>query len=139
VELDRSLGGFFRADHLKDRDLSLDHLFGDNKVLDLLLGRQHVHRFKQDLFEYHHQAASTDLSFMGLVSNGAQGSVGEFESDVIELEFTLILFYERVLWLSKYSYQCIFVELCKRPDNWQPTDEFGNQTVMDQIFGFETF
>ena len=76
---------------------------------------QVIHRFEQDLFEDHHQAAGADLAFVGLVGDRREGTVGEFEPDIIELKLFLILLDERVFGLGQDRDQGGLVQLAKLP------------------------
>src|SRR5436190_3210740 len=106
--------GFHYFEHGR---FSLDHLACNNEVFYLLFRRQDVHRFEKDLFHDHHQAAGSDLSFMGLLSDRTKRVVGEFQPDVVELELTLVLLYERVLRLGQDLYQRGLIEFLQCSDN----------------------
>ena len=72
-----------------------------------------IHRFEQDLFEDHHQAAGADLAFVGLVGDRLDRSVGKFEADIIELKLFLVLLDERVFRLGQDRDQGGLVQLTR--------------------------
>src|SRR5215204_599122 len=135
-----TLGGFFdtRADQVEDRCFALDMVAGDEEILHLLIARQDVHRLEKDFFHDHHQSTRSDLSFVSLLRDRRQRIVGEFETDVVELELPLILLHKRIFRLGQDLDQRGLVEFLQRSNNRKAADEFRNKTVVDQILRLKT-
>ena len=67
----------------------------------------------------------------------ASASSVKFSVRVLKLEQALVLFDQRILRLGQDRDQRVFVQVFKRGNHRQATDEFGDQTEFQQIFGLQ--
>src|SRR5262245_32887006 len=121
----------------KDHAAINDHLGGNYQLFHLLLARKRVHSVEHQLFQDHPQAARADLAFAGLARHRAQRLFSEAQFDAVPLELLLILSGQRVLRLSENFDHRGLVEFVQSADHGEPSDEFGNQAVLDQILGLD--
>ena len=74
-----------------DSPAAFDHFAGYDELFNPFLGRQGVHRVKQQLLEDHHQAAGADFSLNGLFGDRLERILRELQLDVIEVKLLLVL------------------------------------------------
>src|SRR5262249_34302552 len=112
---------------------ALDDLLGDHDLLDAFEARQVEHRVEQDGLQDRAQAARAGLADDRLAGNGAERFLRQRETDALHLEQPLILLYQRVLGLGEDELERGLVEIIERGHDREPSDEFGDQAVLQQI------
>src|SRR5215831_7238918 len=117
--------------------LALDDLARDHALADLLLARQRVHEVEHQVLDDHPEAARADLPRQRQLRDRLERVVGELELDVLVLEQFLVLTRDRVPRLREDLDQGRLVEFMQRADDGEAPDEFGDEAVLDQIFGLD--
>src|SRR3990172_5873744 len=115
------------------RHLAGDHVFGDDALLDVALGRDLVHDVQHDVLEYGTKPPRPRLAHDGLPGDALQGVFAELELHVLELEQPLVLPHECVLRLREDLDQRSLVELVQRCDHREATHELGDEPEPDQV------
>src|SRR5580658_5277693 len=111
----------------------LNHLPRDLKFLELLLAGQVEHQVKHQLFQNHAQAAGAHFARHSLPGNGSQSFVSELEAHILELEQPLVLLDDGILGAGEDFDQGKFVQIFQHANDGQPSDEFRNQSELDQV------
>ena len=76
-----------------------------------------IHEVQHEFFEDHAQAAGSDFADHGLLGDGLERVVAEFEAHVLEFEEALILLDDRVLGARQDFDQGEFVEVFEHPND----------------------
>src|SRR5262245_60646505 len=124
----------------RDRLVLRHHdLTRDRDLAYFLLVWHLIHEIQHQVFDDHPQPARADFALERRFRDGLERIVGEAELDVLVLEQLHVLTRDRVARLRQDLDERGLVELVQRAHHRQPTDELGNQPVLDQILRFELF
>src|SRR5690606_31097848 len=93
------------------------------------------HGVEQRLLNDRTQAPRAGTTLERATCNGGQCLGQDLELDLFHFEQLLELLDQRVLGLDQNAYQRLFVQLLQCRSHRQTTDQLGNQTEFDQIFG----
>src|SRR5215211_5841230 len=113
----------------------LDRLAGDHALRDVAPRRELELHVEKRLLEDRAKAPGPSLALEGLVGDGGQRVLLEYELDVVELEEALELLGERVPRLGQDRDQVVAAELVDRGHHGEPADELRDQAVLDQVLG----
>src|SRR5262245_46991272 len=115
--------------------LCFDDLAGDDHLAELLLAGYRVHEVEHQVLDDHPEAAGADLPGERRLRNRLERVIGEAELHVLVLEQLLVLTRDRVPRLRQDLHERGLVELVKRADDRQTADKFGDETVLNEVFG----
>src|SRR6185312_5100850 len=96
--------------------------------------RKVEHGVKQDALHDGAQAARAGLAVDRLAGNGAKRLFRQGQINRFHLEQPLVLLHQRVFRLDQDLLERSLIEVFEGRDNRQTADEFGDQTILEQIF-----
>lgn len=126
--------GFFCVDD--ERSVMLhDHLFADDNFLHTCARRHVVHDVEHGGFEDGAETSSAAVSFERQSRHRSERAFRELQLHAVHVEQALVLLDQAVARLGENVDERVFVELVERGDDGQATDEFRDQTELEQVFG----
>src|ERR1700682_2569223 len=110
-----------------------DRLLRYDAALDIGPGGHLEHRVKENLLDDRPQRPGARPEHDRLVRDRLQRPVLEDQLDVVQRKELLVLPDERVLRFDEYSYDVLLVEAVQGHGDRQPTDELGDEPVLEKI------
>src|SRR5881397_315227 len=114
-----------------------DDLARDDALLEPLDGRQVVHDLEHDLLQDRPEPPRASPPLERLLRDRRHRVVRELQADLLEVEVLLVLPGDRVLRLPEDADQRGLVEVVEGRDDRQPTDELGDEPVLQEILGLD--
>src|SRR4051812_21313905 len=110
-----------------------NHVLSNNEVLELPLAWNVIHQIEHQIFKYHPQPASSQLTLERLMRDRNQSAVTEPKLHVFKLNQSLILPYQGILRLGQDLDESCCIKVIENTDHRQAADEFRDQPILDQI------
>ena len=89
-----------------------------------------------DIFEDAAETARAGFAFHGELSDSEESIIGELEVDAIDFEHFSVLFDEAIFRFGEDSNERIFVEGIEGSDDGEASNEFRDDTELEEVFGF---
>src|SRR5260370_19822484 len=110
-----------------------DRLLRYDAALDIGPGGHLEHRVEENLLDDRPQRPGARPEHDRLVRDRLQRPTLEDQLDVVQSAELLVLLDERVLRFDEYSYDVLLVEGVQGHGDRQPTDELGDEPVLEQV------
>src|SRR6201998_21711 len=128
-----TLGARRLTRHDRRQHVVLDGLLGHHDFGDVVAARDVVHHRQQDFFHDGPQATGARAAVNRLIGDRFKRVVSELQLDAVHLKEPGVLLDQSVLRFGQDLHQRLHVQVGDRGNHWETTDEFGDQTELDQV------